>query len=157
MVSMEMMDFFVLFRTMNDSSKKAAVITMELDVKLYRSVFENVPKTIKEIINPTPQSICVQSNNFFNKLNREVMNKLISGGVIQHYLKYFFDFLLKPRPESKEGPKVFGVEDLKFGFIIWLFSCCIATSVFVMEIISFNLRKCVGLICLIRTLNGKFL
>lgn len=152
---MEMMDLFELFKRMNDSSTKAAIITMELDHKLYRSSFDNVPKIIKEVINPTPQSVCVSPNNFFNELNREIMNKLISGGIPQYLLKYFFDFIIRPRPEQKEGPKVFGMEDLKFGFVIWLMCCFFSTIVFTVEVALFNLRKYAGLISLVRTLKRK--
>jgi hypothetical protein len=118
-------------------------------------VFENVPKTIKEVINPTPQGICVQANNFFNRLNRDVMNKLITAGITQYYLKYFFDFLVKPLPESDEGPKVFEFKDLKFGFVIWLTSCFFASSVFLIEILCFNSQKCVGLISLTKIIKRK--
>lgn len=103
------MEMFKLFRNMSDPSLKAAIITTEADMKLYRAAYQNVPKTIQEVINPTPYSICVRANNFFADLNRDVSNAILTAGIPQYFFEYLTKHVMKPLLEPPSEPKVFSI------------------------------------------------
>lgn len=69
------------------------------------------------------------------------MRKLIPFGIPQYFYHYFLSMEFKPIDAPPEEPWVFDVEDLKFGFVIWLVSISIAVFGFLMEILWFNLVR----------------
>jgi len=47
----------------------------------------------------------------------------------------------KYEPVIDSGPKVLTIDDLSFGFVLWLCACGISAAGFVLEIFVFQLRK----------------
>lgn len=141
------MELFRLFRKMSNSSLKAAIITTESDMKLYRAAYVDVPKTISEVVNPSPYSICTYRNNFFAALNQQVSNAILTAGIPQYLFEYLTKYEMKPLMGPPKEPKVFDVEDLEFGFVIWLVACLLSTIVFFFEIphkqLAIKLRRCI--------------
>lgn len=67
--------------------------------------------------------LCMRSNIFLFWLAEDTIQHLNSGGIPQHLIA-FYDFILgKPKPPDSNGPKVLLIDDLSYGFIIWICSC----------------------------------
>lgn len=149
------MDLFVLFSQMTDSSLKAAIMTTENDMKFYKTGYTDVPATLKEVISLVGFSICVPKNNFFTVMNQKVMNALISGGIPQYLIDFYTNFELRPMLIPRKDPKVFDIDDLMFGFIIWLVACLISITAFLIELIVFYVTNFIGLIWFKNLLKSK--
>lgn len=132
-----------------EPSMRAAIIALENEIRFFKAGFKEVPATLEEILNPIEYSVCVNSNNFFSAMNQKVMNALISAGIPQYFINFYTKFDLRPILIPKKDPKVFNVDDLMFGFIIWLVACGISITVFVMEVVFVFIRNCIGLIYLL--------
>jgi hypothetical protein len=91
----------------------------------------------------------------------ELFQQLISSGIptyleARDYPLYFYK-------EDPSEPQVLSIEDLSFGFIVWLIACCVSTLVFVLEIfhkfISVNFkifaRKVIGLLIVLRWIRNR--
>lgn len=123
---------------MSDSSLRAAIPTSEADLKFIKSGYANIPHLLDDKINFPAESICVYHDNFLYHFSEKVSNTLIEAGIIQYWFKYFVDFDLKPLLNAPSEPKVFEVEDLKFGFCVWLVASAISVAAFFGEILYFN-------------------
>jgi hypothetical protein len=70
-----------------------------------------------------------------------VVRDTIPAGIPQYFQKQYLEGLSKinkgnlTKIESGKRPKVFAVDDLSFGFVIWLIACSISISVFISELI----------------------
>lgn len=61
------------------------------------------------------------------------MDKLVEAGIPQYFLEYMYQFYFFDRNEP-HGPKVFSIDDLHFGFVVWLVTCSIALAAFLGEL-----------------------
>lgn len=129
-----------IFLHLDDPATKAALPTSETDLKFIRAGFANVPNILEEQINFAPDGVCVHHESFFAQLSHKVSSDLISSGIIQHQFNYFLDFEIKPLVDLPKGPKVFAIEDLKFGFIVWLIACGISLIAFAGEFLYKGLK-----------------
>jgi hypothetical protein len=77
-----------------------------------------------------------RSNPFLHTGN-EILGRLINGGILQ-YLKKLED--IQKIEVDAAGPKMLLIDDLSFGFILWLGACGISTVVFILEIVSLALK-----------------
>jgi hypothetical protein len=76
-------------------------------------------------------------------LFKKTMMKIIPTGIPQHISKVFnrADKYKNEKPQESE-PFVLSLKDLDFGFLLWIASCTIPISVFVLEcIIGFVFKK----------------
>jgi hypothetical protein len=150
------MDLFLMFRQMpSDPTLKAAILTTELDMRFYKTGYSDIPTTLKEVISLGGFSLCVPKNNFYSSLSHKVMNKLISGGIPQYLIDFYTKFELRPMLTPRKDLKVFDVDDLMFGFIIWLVACGISITVFIIELTVFYVKSFVGVACLMTLLKSK--
>ena len=79
------------------------------------------------------------------------MRNLIPAGIPQYFGRYIYEENFKQAQESKvKVPKVFSFDDLEFQFIIWLITCAVAFSVFVLELLWFHLSKMIHIYCFIK-------
>lgn len=84
----------------------------------------------------------MRKDSFLFHLTEEILRDLITGGIPQHLVKFYEEILYPPLLEDLAGPKVLRIDDLSYGFIIWLVSCSIAVAVFVAEFpISYLVKK----------------
>ncbi|CAG9810965.1 unnamed protein product [Chironomus riparius] len=72
------------------------------------------------------------ANNFFFHIFDETVQKLIPSGIMAQLLQNCFPFEVKSK--SKKDAIVLSIEDLDFGFIIWLGCCAVCAACFVGEI-----------------------
>lgn len=74
-------------------------------------------------------------NNFMLDFTDELVTRLLPSGIIQHSNKFhewchFPDYVI----EEESEPQVLTLDDLSFGFVMWICACCITFVVFPMEI-----------------------
>lgn len=159
------MEGYSFFLKSSNSSLKAAFTTTAVDYKAIKTGFPYVPKIIKEELNFAPFAICTDHDNFFADLNAKISNDLISFGIVQYWFNYFLDFEMKPVLQQPKEPKVFDIGDLKFGFIIWLWTCVISFAVFMTEVCYWYakraaikvVRACIGLLYFVRFFRNLYL
>lgn len=72
----------------------------------------------------------------------DVLEKTIPAGIPQYLEKYSIDVLFsKYEPYVDEEPKVLTLNDLGFGFVVWLVACGISMIGYAAEKLTFQLRK----------------
>lgn len=120
---------------MDDDSIKAAITLSEVDYKALKSLYRNVPDLLKQRIETQPLGICTNKRSFIYHFTKDTMSKLIPAGIPQYLYSYLLNFELKPLLKPPDTPWVFDIEDLQFGFVVWLIACSVSIMVFVCEIL----------------------
>ena len=88
-------------------------------------------------------------------LIEDTMRLLIQGGIPQYIKRFIILFCFKESRQIEiSEPKVFSVDDLAFGFVVWLVACSIAIAGFLCELMWFygknGFTNIVGLYCFTR-------
>lgn len=69
-------------------------------------------------------------------LMQDVISRLIPSGIPQHLLKYYeWSRFRESLSKNTKIPKVLKMEDLEFGFILWIGSCAFTVVAFACEIV----------------------
>lgn len=107
--------------------------------------------------NKHPIMLILPKNHYLNSLIIELLQYLSAGGILQQSVNYHSWMLFKKVFfEPPQEPQVLTVDDLSFGFILWLASCGISFIPFIFELIGPTLfrlsRKLIGLICFLTLL-----
>jgi hypothetical protein len=110
------------------------------DFQIIKNVFKFAPKLIKQRLLNKIYGVGLFKNNFMIQSTEPVMEILIQAGIPQYFLDYVFEFYFFDREELR-GPKVFSIDDLRFGFVIWLVTCGIALAAFAGELIVNGIKK----------------
>jgi hypothetical protein len=134
------LEIFGIFEKMSDPSLKAALPTCKADMKVI-SVTYIMPEVLKESIDLLLSQVCVLHDNFMSHLNFKLSYDLAANGIFNYWFDYFLNFDMKPMLEAPQEPKVFDIEDLKFGFIVWLIACAISAFSFLIEFFYFYVKK----------------
>ncbi|CAG9801202.1 unnamed protein product [Chironomus riparius] len=71
---------------------------------------------------------------FYFRMFDKIINDLIPTGIMNHLIENFYTRKLKFFP-TEENPKILSLDDLAFGFNIWLCACLISVFEFLFEII----------------------
>lgn len=84
----------------------------------------------------TNVGLATSNNHFIFHLADDVMQNLISAGIAQ-YLEKFYTDLDYPRYQEENGkePVVLSIDDLNFGFVIWLVASGVSVMAFICEIL----------------------
>lgn len=90
--------------------------------------------------------------NYMNRLINDVFTQLIEAGIPQHFTDRVFNFF--PKFDELKEPQTFSLDDLWFGFEIWLFACAATTCVFILEIIIFWTSENVLRFTFVKRLTG---
>lgn len=146
-----MVSYFTIveaYKQMMNSKSKSALPMSYIDVKTLRVLMTPVPRILRERLIAPPEGLCVYRNNFAATLHVKIMDALITAGIPQHWYKFTVEFELRSVPDPPREPKVFSIEDLKYGFIIWLVAISVSVGSFLLECcIYFNIlaiRSMVG-------------
>jgi hypothetical protein len=108
--------------------------------------------------------LSIYKNNFISHTSYSTMERLIESGIPQYFHDFVFKFILDLRTsDGNSDAKAFTLEDLSFGFTIWLYACVISGGVFVAEVLVFYtkfiamkiVRELSGLFCFISLLNER--
>lgn len=127
-------DLLSLAPKIQDPSSKIAVMLLEMDYHAIKAFKKNFPKIIEEEIDIDLEGICLGRNNFGFPMLKSLFPKLVEAGIPQYFNSYFKDFELKPLLDDPAEPFVFSIEDLRFGFIVWLVACGVSSVVFMIEV-----------------------
>jgi hypothetical protein len=138
--NLEFFDILEKFLGMSEPSLKAAIPSTKVDMRVMKNIYAKLPKTLNEYVQVHVQGICANHNNFFQFLSWKLSNDLASSGILKYWHDYFLDVDMKPLLEESRGPKVFDIEDLKFGFNVWLVACGISASTFFIEFFYFYVK-----------------
>jgi hypothetical protein len=88
---------------------------------------------LKEGLFSSTCGINMKRNSFLFHSVNEALQELISGGIPQHIYKFYMEkFYPKKIPEAKE-PQKLTIDDLSYGFTIWLASFPITVLAFLFE------------------------
>lgn len=135
-------DFDAIFEDqIQNSSAKLAFFCEE---RLYHEFTYKFGKTgfmMKDRLYSTTGGVSLIANNFFLRLLEKGMRNLIPSGIPQHSMEYHSAYWIRRLGNFKKNPQVLKIEDLSFGFLIWIGSCGISVAVFMLETINVQLRK----------------
>lgn len=92
-------------------------------------------QVLKQIIGVQSYGIRVYKNNFIYHHIEDNMKWLIQGGFPQRHLQFIKDTILWLPKDDGKIPQVFSIDDLQFGFIIWVISCGVSLSAFLLEVL----------------------
>lgn len=98
---------------------------------------------LKDQLMAIPVAWATQHNDRMFSLLNNVTEGLITGGIVQYLDKYNIENQFHNWIEEKVGPQKLSINDLRFGFQIWLVSCGIAIVIFLIEISVVNSKKIV--------------
>lgn len=100
-----------------------------------------VLKVLPEVLFTTTVSLDFFSNCYMIQLFDKALQSMISGGIpqwkIKFYAEYFWLTYVEPPPE----PQVLSIDDLNFGFVIWLVALGLSSLSFLCEILCEILKK----------------
>lgn len=110
-------------------------------------------------------SFVISRNNFIFELAELVIERLIQAGITKHLFEYqcFLEKATRVDEITIKNPEVLTINDLSFGFFIWLSACGVTLTVFLCEILFFLVivkgrmlvLKIIGLVCFLRLLKQR--
>jgi hypothetical protein len=105
-------------------------------------------------------SFLTARNSFIHVILNEILDKTIPAGIPQYLIEYHSSLIYKKyEPIDDNEPRVLTVNDLSFGFVLWLGSCAVAVVGFIFELFKFCIFKAfentVGLYVFLKVWNGK--
>jgi hypothetical protein len=134
-----MMYALVLLQQLFDPTSKGAIALQCDQDTVCRYLFRNqkeFPNVMKETFTTDFLGLSLYKNNFISYTTIKTLKRLIEAGIPQRSYKFLLVDLLDPQiPPEDKSPKVFSLDDLSFGFIIWLYTCAVAGCVFVAELV----------------------
>jgi hypothetical protein len=89
---------------------------------------------LKERLLATPAGFMFLKNHFMFHLIDENISKLVSSGIIDHLFEQIKGNCSTPFIEDEWEPYVFVLNDLLFGFYIWLVACGFCLTVMTLEL-----------------------
>ena len=124
-----------MFRFLGIPETKFALIESSKTFRILKSLLRDCPNAMKkETILVRRFGTSCYKNNFMFYLTEEVTQILVQAGIPQYLREYVADFYFPLRQEVIE-PQVFAIEDLEFGFEIWLVACAVSIVVFIVELL----------------------
>jgi len=127
-------------RNLTDPSFKGVIYTCDLEHEL-NTLFLNAPNLKAFILNSITKSyyaVGFSYPNLWNERFQEIVEGLITGGIINQYLKKYKDYSRKSKVEDLESDKVIlNLSHLGFGFQICFFVIYSALVVFLIELLVF--------------------
>lgn len=87
-------------------------------------------------------SFRMDEHHYLSHVIDRAIKRMAPFGIIQHSIEYYKWLLLDRWDKAlDEGPKVFTMEKLEFGFVMWLISCGISFMGFLSELLHIKLRR----------------
>ena len=120
------------------SSKKLAFLNTKIFFDSANSFCQGSLVPVKNVhINVIPAGLSMNKYSFLQPLFNEVMDRIVTAGIPQHFTNFYDDLLFARFHESQEKlPKILTLHDLAFGFILWMIACGISIAGFIVEILS---------------------
>lgn len=127
-------DFFYLYHTQShNSSANLALVINDVsrnNLELVKRVFWN--KIPSFSLYNSHQAFVTEKQAFYTRMMRKTVNRLIDAGIIKFILSKYHKINTKPL-EDDDGPKILSLNDLAFGFNIWLGFCALSIVALILE------------------------
>jgi hypothetical protein len=130
----EYFDYFEQNQMLN-ATAKLSFFELDSNFILYGSIFEFTPNRLPENLLSSPMGFAFVPNNFLFPLFDEVIQRFNSAGILQWTIQLYNKRFYKPYQEPLREPQVFSIEDLSFGFFIWLAALGVSSMVFASELL----------------------
>lgn len=115
--------------------------------------------TLAHVITSRQMGIGLPPWNLFSEIVEDVLQRLIPTGVVKHLIDYH-TWIVYRNGNFKSGeqePKILTLDDLGFGFVLWLTACAISAIGYLFEIVMFRWRKkhrtFIGLVLFLKVLR----
>ena len=139
----ELTKFHNIFDTKSeDASAKIALCVDEF----FQNDFENKTKKnlnwkqLDDVLYTSHEAFTFFHTSFYFRMFKKTIDRLIDTGVMKFLAENYYTRKYKfERIES--GPSVLRIEDLAFGFNVWLGFCCISVPVFAIEVLISKLNQ----------------
>lgn len=148
-----------------NSSAKVTLVSNSNNIILLKQVFRPLePYYLKQRLRVLVKGLSIYKNNFISHTSYKTMERLIETGIPQNSYKFFFKHLFDLNlPPPDKNPKVFAIDDLSFGFVVWLYACAISGCAFIAEVLYFysraftnrGIREMFGLFALLTLLKER--
>jgi hypothetical protein len=120
-----------------DPKKKCAMV---VDNDIYREITflcNRQPKRLRGTIASTPTVLLYSRYGIIAKYVNDLINRLIEGGVPQQWNRYYawHKYVLGSEFDKKKGPQVFSLENVSYGFNVWMIACSVSILGFLAECI----------------------
>ena len=135
-----------LMHNITDSTLKIAYCSYYKILRIYQNHFPSSGGFLKEDLYSFITGFMLFHFHFLYELTDETVQALITGGVIQHSFE-MEEFSMNHEVYAasmninflKQKPKVLTVDDLSYGFTLWLLSLMTTLIVFLLELTIFHL------------------
>jgi len=96
---------------------------------------------LEEVMHVTHGGLVTQPNAFYFEMIEKTVDSIIDTGILSYLIEKDIGKKLK-FDQAKSEPKVLNMNDLSFGFNIWLGCCFLSAISFVIELIGWPIKKC---------------
>jgi hypothetical protein len=132
--------------------KRSAFIITNYHLQQLEHFYHVSPHVLKDPVFSATIGFIMFKNHFTSNLISTVSGQLIDAGILQHSYAFANWMLWRPnyKKELSIEPQVLKINDLSFGFYIWLVACGVCVVGYLLEILKFKMRrptlKLVGLV-----------
>jgi hypothetical protein len=114
--------------------RKIAVL-IEVDRPQIINTFMRIgmPDILKEHLLTLSTGFRMPRNHFMYHLTDDVVQNLLAAGILNFFKQFHVYACIKYYKEPEWEPKVFALDDLLFGFYIWLAACAVSLTVMALE------------------------
>jgi hypothetical protein len=111
-------------------------------LQFFNTICRCSPMILEQGLFTIQNGFATYRNHFMFDLTEHLMQRFIPMGIAQHIFDFNHWLIFRQyiEIESKE-PQVLVMNDLGFGFVIWLIACGISTVGYFAEILKFKMRK----------------
>ncbi|KAL7011826.1 hypothetical protein ACKWTF_014475 [Chironomus riparius] len=130
----------------NSASQRLAFFIEDNQFPVFNAICHGSALKLKNFHSyPSLTPLVTAPNSFMYRTFKDVMERLIPAGIPQHLYEYQeLKMFKKYEPENHKNPKVLTVNDLLFGFVLWIGACGMSVVGFMIEIINLKLRLIFG-------------
>lgn len=89
---------------------------------------------LKETFFSSTAGISIERNSFLYNAINDALQWLITGGIAQFIFNFYIEDYFPEKPKPPKEPKILAIDDLSYGFIIWLIASLITIFIFLVEI-----------------------
>ena len=115
---------------------------------LIQRLLDCYPKSyvpLKEDLYSYRTGYTTERNHFLHELADEIIQKLVTGGIIEYSIKYYIfadqlTFKVYHRLDFFNESKVLTMNDFSYGFTLWIVACLICIVVFLLEFTTFHIK-----------------
>lgn len=114
----------------------------------------------------------MEKNNYLFELTDEIIQDLITGGIIQHSIDMYSHrdlsmFKIKHHLDYIDESMILTMDDFSYGFTLWIITCLVCVFVFLLELTTFyikmdpfyhikNLISLLGFLYVLRIFRNKY-